>query len=424
MPKPEVTRFFADNRYRFTLTWDITIDLGAQHVMFKQPVRKNSVFLPGSWAVRVKTMNDGVDVLLAQQGRNAARRLRSGHSTDAEPSLNTETNKVYPRYGVRIEKESFEKAELRSKGEFQLKTHRAYRLVFIVEHKLDELIAEARQKSASDLAERSGNINLQQVPHDVRIFFPHAHENGAELWSKSGFLSASSRSFKTLLASTFAESSPRRSKRKGTGTRSSTSADQIEAYTKNFEDSDDETDRFLFAKSPPSLQQPSETDELVFKEITVTEAAFSTYHTVLVFLQTSHVCFAPLSSSFPSSRHASRIAFLENECVSAHSLPPHVSPKSAYRLTHLLELDDLKKRCLQEYPPSLTIQGAAHKPFDDASLCYEEIRDVVLDFVEKNWEAMKNSEGWKEKSAEIEAGQATGEEAAVLLSLWKRGVKV
>ncbi|GAA5849575.1 hypothetical protein JCM8547_000502 [Rhodosporidiobolus lusitaniae] len=91
------------------------------------------------------------------------------------------------------------------------------------------------------LAQPLLGINLEQLPHDVRLFFPHVHEKGAELWVKADFLSKSSTYFRDLFASGLAETIPRRSKR------ARTDVEQVVLPSeKDFDDSDDETDAFLF----------------------------------------------------------------------------------------------------------------------------------------------------------------------------------
>ncbi|BGP12362.1 hypothetical protein JCM10213v2_000278 [Rhodosporidiobolus nylandii] len=261
-------------------------------------------------------------------------------------------------------------------------------------------------------------LNLEQLPHNVRIFFPRAHKDGAELWVKGEILSRSSPYLKDLLASDFAEAQPRRSKRARTSGASEAVPVPVPAQDeKDFDDSDDETDEFLFTKKPPSASF-SEADDISFRQITITQSAYSTYHAVLVYLQTGFVHFAPLSSSFPLSNpaHPTRRDYLASKHDEDPSLPLPVSPTSAYRLAHLLQLEDLQKRCLDALRSSLTVGAAAAELFSGTALAYDELRKVILEFVKEKWEKVKETEGWKAEKARIKAGEHP-EAAGVLVEV-------
>ncbi|BGP12335.1 hypothetical protein JCM10213_003858 [Rhodosporidiobolus nylandii] len=310
-------------------------------------------------------------------------------------------------------------------GGYQPATHRSYRVVLSFEQDYPTKESREFRKDAQELARRTAGLNLEQIPHDVRLFFPRTQADGAELWVKGDILSRSSPYLKDLLSSDFAEAQPRRSKR----ARTSGAVEAAPAPTpaeKDFEDSDDETDEFLFSTKPPSLSSSSEVDDISFpfRQITVTQTAFSTYHAVLVYIQTGFVHFTPLSSSFPLSNPAfsTRRNFLSSKHDEDPSLPLPVSPTSAYRLAHLLQLEDLQKCALEAVQKSLTVKGAAAELFRDTSIAYEDFRKVVLDYVKAKWTKVKESEGWKAKMAEIEAGELS-QAAPVLLELWKAGLQ-
>lgn len=244
---------------------------------------------------------------------------------------------------------------------------------------------------------------IQPFPHNVRLFFPHVYPGGVELWMKAEVLQRSSPWFKDLLDSDCAESVARRSKR---ARKSSTPEVARPFPAKDFVDSDDETDEFLFLQHPPRLDSSSILDDLSYRQITITQTAFSTYYALIVFLTTGFIHFAPLSSSFVSSTtsdRSTRLAFLSTCHDVSRDLPLPVSPKSLYRLAHLLSLTDLQKRALDTFSSSLSVDNAAVELFSDTSVAYDELRAVILLFVKENWTKVKESTGWKELLAKIKA---------------------
>ncbi|GAA5888916.1 hypothetical protein JCM6882_002903 [Rhodosporidiobolus microsporus] len=292
-------------------------------------------------------------------------------------------------------------------GQYKSATHRSYLLTATFEEAYPEGLPSCHaHKNAERLARRITGINLEQLPHDVRLFFPLAHTDGAELWAKSNFLSGTSPYLETLLSSAFAEATPRRSKRARTS-----GAFEVEVVSKpldrDYDDSDDETDTFLFSKRPPKLDPSSEADEVSYRQITITQTAFSTYHAVLVYLQTGFIHFTPLSSSL-SSTFPSRTDFLSQSFIEKPALPLPVSPKSAYRLAHLLQLPDLQTRSLDAFRSSLSASNAAAELFTDSALAYDELRAVVVEVVKANWAAVRESQGWKDKTAAIKRDEVPG----------------
>jgi hypothetical protein len=262
----------------------------------------------------------------------------------------------------------------------------------------------------------SVGLNLEQTPHDVRLFLPNSGKDGkgAELWVKSDVLSRASSYFKDLLSSGFAEATPRRSKR----SRKSSTA-QVDAPSasqrveRDFDDSDDETDDFHFSKQPPHPETSSDADELSYRQITITQTAFTTYRALLVFLHTGFIHFTPLSSSFPS-RSDSRLDFITSASAKNPALPLPASSKSLYRLAHLLSLDDLQEQSLEALKSSLSVENAAVELFSDASIAYDEMRAVILEFVEDKWKEVRESEAWKDAMARFKAREMDSGAAAVL----------
>jgi hypothetical protein len=189
---------------------------------------------------------------------------------------------------------------------------------------------------------------------------------------------------------------------------------------RDFDDSDDETDAFLFSNHPPTIS-PSNTDEVSFRQITISQTAYSTYHSLLVYLQTGFVHFVPLSSSFPDAE--SRTAFLTDAHDKHPDLPMPISPASLYRLAHLLSLDDLQKRCLDCLPSSLSVKNAGIELFSETSIAYDDWRKAVLEWVKKHWGEVKASEQWKEKMKEIKTGEfAVAAALPIMVELMEAGL--
>ncbi|GAA5899965.1 hypothetical protein JCM8208_005553 [Rhodotorula glutinis] len=124
---------------------------------------------------------------------------------------------------------------------------------------------------------------------------------------------------------------------------------------------------------------------LSYKQVVITATAFSTYEAVLRFLATGYIQFAPLRSSClaaslpnstSSTSRADRLRAVAEK--DPDDLFP-VSPKSTYRLAHLLELERLQRMCLADLAQQLMPTSAAHELFDPASVLYDEWRKVVLE---------------------------------------------
>ncbi|BGP12366.1 hypothetical protein JCM10213_002030 [Rhodosporidiobolus nylandii] len=422
--EPVVKHEEIDQSYCLRYSCDIELDITDVDLEFSHPL---PLFpLRGTWSVDMIGDSDGVYIGVgygkgqprAVFGQSVVRsievlwlaadgtthRLDSSAVVDEVPDVAAD-GQTYT--GVEaIYRQDLADAATASNGKYDPATHRSYRIIFTLEHAYPKDHAAEHAFASQGLARRTAGLNLEQLPHNVRLFFPRAHEGGAELWVKGDILSRSSPYLKDVLSSDFAEAQPRRSKRARTSGAAEVSPAPAQDE-KDFEDSDDETDEFLFSKKPPSLSQSSEADDISFRQITITQAAFSTYHAVLVYLQTGFIHFAPLSSSFPLSNpaFATRRDYLASKHNEDPSLHLPVSPTSTYRLAHLLQLEDLQKRALEEVRKSLTVQGAAVELFSDTALAYDELRRLILDFVKEKLSQVKESKGWKEKMALIRAGE-------------------
>lgn len=209
--------------------------------------------------------------------------------------------------------------------------------------------------------------------------------------------------FKTLLASGFAESFSVPSKRaRRTWDKPLSTADEL--GDEDVQDSDDDTDELYIEKHPPQPQTADDEAKGAYKEIKITKTAFSTYRAGLAYLRTGHIAFAPLSSSDPIDKDTSKS--FRRECIEDAvdddpTLPYPVSPKSTYRLAHLLELPRLQSQCLAELEERLTVYSAPHELFDGASVCYDAWRRIIITFVAEHWRDVKGSSNWLEVEGKV-----------------------
>ncbi|ORY69430.1 hypothetical protein BCR35DRAFT_354603 [Leucosporidium creatinivorum] len=174
------------------------------------------------------------------------------------------------------------------------------------------------------------------------------------------------------------------------------------------DDSDEESDDFIKRRSPPSVEDDSDDGDFTYREINITETAYTTYHAVLLYLQSGYITFAPLASNLlphKSDAKQTREQLLDQHLSSTPSLPFPVSPKSVYRLAHLLEIPSLCALSLAELKSQLTISNAVRELFSKTSSLYDDLRAVVLAFVVTNWPEVKTSEGMKEMETMARTGQ-------------------
>lgn len=180
----------------------------------------------------------------------------------------------------------------------------------------------------------------------------------------------------------------------------------------DWEDSDDETDAFLVERDwMDCTSTKQDTAEFDYQQIEVRETAYSTMCAVLLYLQTGHVKFAPPRSSHalsPDELVTKRKASHARSLDDSPTLPPPVSPKSVYRLAHLLERDELQKVALDSFASCLSISGAADELFSPVSLAYDQLRKVIVDFVVKSWKEVKATEAWQAARAKVTSAPSEG----------------
>ncbi|BGP40939.1 hypothetical protein JCM10450v2_004943 [Rhodotorula kratochvilovae] len=281
-----------------------------------------------------------------------------------------------------------------------------YRVHFSIKHKLPGPPQEAFFL-AMDMP---APMRTAALPHDVRFVFPNAKGGTAELWANRELLKNRSEYYKTLFESSFSETIPVGSKRprlEAAEVSSAHPAPAADAAAVGFDDSDDETDELLFRRTPPILHD-LETLPIPHREIAITTTAYSTFSAVLVYLQTGYIRFAPLTSSCRPALPSAEVTRLESIERTVNVFPPHpfpVSPKSAFRLANLLELDPLEQYCLQAATSSFTHAGAAAELFSKTSQCFDSWRGNVVEYVVEHWEDVEKTDNWRETAAKAKAGE-------------------
>lgn len=248
----------------------------------------------------------------------------------------------------------------------------------------------------------SAALSFRQ-PHDVRLVFP----GGRELYSHSTLLKTTP-FFADLLSSDFSEG---QKKVRGQETK------KVTPTKGAFIDSDDEDD-----DGEEETASISETlgGHSTFQEIIIPETSYITMKALLVWLGTGfRVAFAPLTSSFrdksrdiAQSRRTAAILKLQD---SKSFLPYPCSPKSLYRLAHLHSQAELCKLALNNIAEQLTTANAAHELFSDVTAAYEEVADVVVEFVAVHWEEVQASDGWKQMEKGVQGGEQLSSSVAVQL---------
>lgn len=249
-----------------------------------------------------------------------------------------------------------------------------------------------------------------RAPKNVCLFFPRQATVGHRLWTTASFLEESSAYFKAMLASECVETIPGRRKRQRTEDIKPDVDLTDDGIEKDWDDSDDEADNLLAPADDDD--DDDEDDDRKFRQITVREFALSTYRAVLLYLKTGHVVFAPLRSSFHEPRaadqHESRATFLADYAEKNPELPLSASPKSVYRLAHLLQLADLQAIALERIAASLSTHNAAYELFSPVAIAYDGVREVVIDYVVKHFGAVQEAESWREQRDKAMRGEIEG----------------
>ncbi|GAA5850764.1 hypothetical protein JCM8547_009083 [Rhodosporidiobolus lusitaniae] len=198
-------------------------------------------------------------------------------------------------------------------------------------------------------------------------------------------------------------------------------------FTGGFCQSDKETDKVEAKKTREKKVAREAGLDKPCKTVAVTDTAYSTYFAVLVWLQSRYISFARLFSSFRSSAESRQTvttarskAVFEQQKKSDPLLPPPVSPKSVYRLAHLLELDDLISLSLENLSSQLHSATAAYELFSNVSTFHPAVRDVILEHAVEKWKEMKGKKAREEMEERALAGELDAGAAGTAFLLAKR----
>ncbi|BGP40886.1 hypothetical protein JCM10449v2_004851 [Rhodotorula kratochvilovae] len=404
------------------LQWNLDLDLSDTSLTGIYPIQE--VALPGDWALKIGATAEAVTFTVQHGnvpdetfGHDIVRSFHlywlggflSSPLDSSEATVECMPQGGSESFSTHLNRDTLNRVATASAGTFLPASHRKYRVKaqLLVKKPLVRSTASAPET----LVQRLRAVNLTPLPHDVRLFFPLVGAKGAELWTSSTLLSSSSPYLETLLESDFAESVSKRIKGEQDEAAESVALRETTTTTKNYEDSDDESDALTSRTRAPRVHDPKSGPDFPFRQINIVDTAYTTYRAVLLYLQTHHIAFAPLSSvcaPLDPSAPMTRLERLSSSADLDPSAPFPVSPKSAYRLAHLLELSDLEERCLHALRRSLTVASAPHELFDDASVCFPGWRGVVLKFVLRNWDAVTASESWRSLDERIERDEIRG----------------
>ncbi|GAA5856757.1 hypothetical protein JCM8547_008826 [Rhodosporidiobolus lusitaniae] len=272
----------------------------------------------------------------------------------------------------------------------------------------------SRASTASQLRkafEGSSQVPFSAGPSafDVRLTFPRANR---QIWTSQAILSQYPY-FATLFSSDFAE---------GVKSDSNSPCSGNDPF---FGDSDDETVGAI-PKLPSSALSPSQLPP--HKTVRITEASYSTYLAVVTWKQCGQIEFAPLTSSFFASSSSDTNASSNRTAStvppdfpppSPFWLPP-VSPKSVYRLAHLLELSSLSILALVNFRSQLRADTVARELFSHTLSCYDELRSAALDFALANLKEVLASPALKDAQARAEGEEGEGWETRIWAELAMR----
>ncbi|KAK4700287.1 hypothetical protein P7C70_g5962, partial [Phenoliferia sp. Uapishka_3] len=230
----------------------------------------------------------------------------------------------------------------------------------------------------------SRHLGLLMSPHhnNVRFIFPR--DGARELWANAELLAATSPYLKLLFNSGFSESSALKVK--------TPSKSVVIRAPLQFEDSDDDE---ALAK-PVTSSSSGCSCAGSHHEVEIMESSFITYKAVLCWLYTGFIDFAPLSSTFSNNIRRAKALFTMTQRDLA--LPTPASPKSIYRLSHLLELPKLQELALQAIKSQLTDDNVLEELFSETSGTFDEVMELSISFVIANREKIRERMNWAELS--------------------------
>ncbi|GJN91205.1 hypothetical protein Rhopal_004223-T1 [Rhodotorula paludigena] len=455
---PRLPSFSLDGAFYWRFEAEIEVALVATALPALFPLE--GVTLPGHWTLSVRSNADGFEFSF-NHGHLAkgaiGRRARFSHNlywidesgaeqslrssdlagpTTFAPNVNEGTRQTYSGYSTCPTHKDLEALGRRTNGKFSPSSRNKYRLVFeLQQHSI------APSPSSLELAQRTSSSSTSAVPHNVRLFFPNVKNHGpAELRASEELLSTASPYFRNLFRSGLAENVLVGSKRRRLGSETppyggggyggyggrrtppqlwgrsppSSPAEDLRDFDN---DSDDGTDHLTFRNCHVEMHDPRSSTEFSYKQVKMTQAAYSTVRAVLVWMQTSFMRFAPLSSScLPQNSDAkkTRSDHVLDAWRRDPKLPLLCSPKSVFRLAHLLDLDDLEATCVAHFTSQLSVETAPSELFSELSRLFKPWRKATLDWVVEHWDDVKKSQKWKDMMERIADDDVDGAGAVMV----------
>lgn len=232
----------------------------------------------------------------------------------------------------------------------------------------------------------------------MRFVFPY---EGRELWANSILLQAASPYLKSMLKAGLVESI------------SFVVTESVRRVGKrrrplDFDESDGERsgDDEETPETATTDNGPPKTCHHPVKTITIDQTSSQTYEAVLCWIATRHIDFAPLTSTFQGQLdlQKARQSAVTSRSSRSPTLPPPSSPKSIYRLAHLLELPALSQLALANIKLQLKPTTVAREMCCDM-VAYEAFRKLVVEYAVEQWAKVKESAAMKEMKEKIAQGE-------------------
>lgn len=195
---------------------------------------------------------------------------------------------------------------------------------------------------------------VTQKYSDVCLYFPRS---GRRLWADQSILAKVSPYFPALFESEFSEAAELTTITQDISEEEEDVHDSREDPYE-FDDSDTEIDA--------ATRIASEEDKVpavpCYKTITITQHTYETYLSLLCWIGTGRITFAPLRSTSkypqPDQQPLPSTSSDNDFLLDKPRSPAPVSPKSIYRLAHYLELQgELSQLALENFKSQLTVEN-------------------------------------------------------------------
>lgn len=176
------------------------------------------------------------------------------------------------------------------------------------------------------------------------------------------------------------------------GERKSTADDQA---SDNGDDHDSDRESDLVSIEGVSVRGTSSISAGV-KEVVVKKAAYTTYRAVLTWIVSRRIKFTKLDKQPPrTKKRTANGKFAKTKALEQPAdVPLAVSPKSVYKLAHLLEIAELEKLAVAEIKSQLTSENVLRHLTSEIS-AYEPVRQALLDFALAHWDEVRKTDAMK-----------------------------